>query len=276
MVREFGALAHDAGQLPLAELPRRIGEKGFRYVQLALAKAIKDVDSGLGRLSPGLANKVAEEFGKHGVGIPVLGCYIDMVNPDEEVRRYGVDRFKEHIRMARHFGAAVVDTETGFVSARYNKEQAWELMRRTVEELLEEAEKYGVFVGIEPCNGQIVSTAEEWQRLSMELPSSNLGAVLDPCNILNEGNFERQDEVIRDAFERLGSRIVLAHAKDTGWGADGKFRQCGAGQGSLNYPLFIELLHKHKPYVHVTTEGLTPDTMIGALRFMQELSKPYY
>ncbi|WP_438444486.1 sugar phosphate isomerase/epimerase family protein [Gorillibacterium sp. sgz5001074] len=270
--REYGILAHDVGQLPLAELPRRIAEKGFRYVQLALAKAITDVDTSLGKLSPGLGNRIAEEFERSGVRIPVLGCYIDMVNPDEDARRYGVERFKEHLRMARHFGAALVDTETGFVSAKYNKEQAWELMRRTVEELLEEAEKFGVFVGIEPCNGQIVSTAEEWQRLSEELPSRNLGAVLDPCNILNDGNFDRQDAIIRDAFERLGDRIVLGHAKDVGWGADGKLLQLGAGQGALNYPLFLELLNKHKPFVHVTMENLKPAEMVEALRFMKSMA----
>lgn len=266
---EYGVLAHNAGQLPLSELPFRIHERGFTYVQLALAKAIADVDTSLGRLSPGLANRVAEEFAKHGVSIPVLGCYIDMVHPDEEVRRYGVERFKEHIRMARHFGAAMVASETGFESARYGGEQAWELMRRTVEELLEEAEKWGVIVAIEPCNGQIVHTAERWQRLSEEAPSSNLGAVLDPNNILNGSNFGRQDEVIRDAFERLGSRIVLAHAKDKAYDREGGLKEVCAGKGVMNYPLFMELLRKHKPYVHVTLEAVAPDEMEDALRFMK-------
>jgi L-ribulose-5-phosphate 3-epimerase len=266
---EFGVLAHNVGPSPLSELPRRINERGFKYVQLALAKAITDIDTSLGRLSPGLANHVAEEFAKHGVGIPVLGCYIDMVNPDEESRRYGVERFKEHIRMARHFGTAMIATETGFESAKYSSDQAWELMRRTVEELLEEAEKWGTFVAIEPCNGQIIHTAGQWQRLSEELPSPNLGAVLDPNNILNGSNFGAQDEVIRDAFERLGSRIVLAHAKDKAYGPEGGLIEVCAGKGSMNYPLFMELLRKHKPYVHVTLEAVAPEEMNEALRFMK-------
>lgn len=266
---EFGVLAHNAGPSPLHELPRRIGERGFKYVQLALAKAITDIDTSLGRLSPGLANRVAEEFERHGVRIPVLGCYIDMVHPDEETRRYGVERFKEHIRMARHFGTAMIASETGFESSRYSGEQAWELMRHTVEELLEEAEKWGTIVAIEPCNGQIVHTAEQWQRLSEEAPSSNLGAVLDPNNILHAGNFARQDEVIRDAFERLGNRIVLAHAKDKTYGPDGKLAEVCAGKGGMNYPLFMELLRKHKPYVHVTLEAVAPEEMDEALRFMK-------
>lgn len=268
---EIGLLAHTVGQLPYKELPREIGERGFRYVQLALAKAISDVDTSLGKLSPGLANVIAEEFDRHHVKIPVLGCYIDMVNPDEDARRYGIERFKEHIRMARHFGAAVVDTETGHVSAKYNQEQAWDLTRRTVEELLEEAEKWGVIVAVEPANGHIIGTAQDWHRLSQEVKSTNLAAVIDPCNILRDKDFPRQDEAMREAFRLMGEHVVLAHAKDLYTGPDGRLQETCAGKGELHYPLFIELLKQYKPHVHVSLESVKPEEMAETLKFMKSL-----
>lgn len=269
---EFGLLAHCVGQQPLDTLPRLVAENGFKYVQLALAKALSGVDTSLGKLSPGLANAVAEEFDKYGVKIPVLGCYIDMVNPNEEARRYGIDRFKEHIRMARHFGAAFVDTETGHVSAKYPAEAAWELTRRTVEELLEEAEKWGVIVAVEPANSHIIGTARDWRKLYDEVKSSHLAAVIDPCNILREKEFPHdQDEGMREAFRLMGDHIVLAHCKDLYVDAEGKVKEACAGKGTLNYPLFVELLQKHKPHVHMTLESVAPAEMEDALRFMKGL-----
>lgn len=266
---EVGVLAHCVGKQPLKELPRLIGEQGYRYVQLALAKALADVDTDLGRLSPGLANAVAEEFDRHGVKIPVLGCYIDMVNTNEEVRRHGIERFKEHIRMARHFGAAIVDTETGHVSEKYPAEAAWELTRRTVEELLEEAYKWGVIVAVEPANGHIIGTAQDWRRLADEVKSTHLAAVIDPCNILRDKDFPRQDEAMREAFQLLGDHIVLAHCKDLYVDREGVVREACAGKGTLNYPLFTELLKKHKPHVHMTMESIEPEEMKDAIRFLK-------
>lgn len=268
---EFGVLAHCAGRRPFKELPRLIEEQGFRYVQLALAKALSDVDTGLGKLSPGLGNAVAEAFDRCGVKIPVLGCYIDMVNPDEDARRYGVERFKEHIRMARHFGAGIIDTETGHVSDKYDSKAAWKLTRRTVEELLEEAEKWGVTVAVEPANGHVIGTAADWRRLYDEVGSSHLAAVLDPCNILRDRDFHRQDDALREAFALLGNHIVLAHSKDLLVGEDGVIRETCTGKGSLNYPLFIELLKQHKPYVHMTLESVAPEEMKDAIRFLKRL-----
>ncbi|MDF2925925.1 MAG: sugar phosphate isomerase/epimerase [Paenibacillaceae bacterium] len=266
---EIGLLAHCVGQHSYKELPRLVGEQGFGYVQLALAKAISDVDTSLGKLSPGLANAIAEEFDRHSVKIPVLGCYINMVDPNEEARRYGIDRFKEHIRMARHFGAAVVDTETGHVSAKYNEEQAWELTRRTVEELLEEAEKWGVIVAVEPANSHIIGTAQDWRRLADEVNSTHLAAVIDPCNILRDKDFHRQDEAMREAFRLLGDRVVLAHSKDLYVDGDGAVREACTGKGTLNYALFTDLLKQYKPHVHVTLESVKPEEMQDAIQYLK-------
>lgn len=267
---EFGVLAHCVGKQTLKELPRLIGEQGYKYVQLALAKAISDVDTGLGRLSPGLGNAVAEEFDRHGVKIPVLGCYIDMVNPNEEARRYGIERFKEHIRMARHFGAAIVDTETGHVSDKYPAEAAWELTVRTVEELLEEAYKWGVQVAVEPANGHIIGTAQDWRRLADEVKSTHLAAVIDPCNILRDKDFpHRQDEAMREAFELMGDHVVLAHCKDLYVDSNGAVREACAGKGTLNYTLFTDLLKQYKPHVHMTMESVKPEEMKDAIRYLK-------
>jgi sugar phosphate isomerase/epimerase len=68
--------------------------------------------------------------------------------------------------------------------------------------------------------------------------------VMDPNNYFTPELLERQDEVLRNAFQQVGHCIALAHAKDV-LAVPGK-RKCAlprAGTGALNWPLFLRLLH---------------------------------
>ena len=106
------------------------------YVQLALSKAISDVDFSLGRLSPGLANEIGGAFAEHRVGIAVLGCYASLIELDDERFRHNVDRFKEHLRHARHFGAPIVATEVGVPADPARHDVYEERLNRALEELV--------------------------------------------------------------------------------------------------------------------------------------------
>jgi L-ribulose-5-phosphate 3-epimerase len=262
-----GILAHNVGPQPFAQLAAKVASYRFDYVQLALSKAITDVDCSLGKLSPGLANTIAEAFDKNGVGIPVLGCYMDFIELDDAKWRHNVDRFKEHLRYARQFGASIVATETGVpVSDDYDRN--WRRLKSAVEEIAEEAEKFGVLIGLEVASSHIVGTAPLLAQLMEEVPSSNIGVVMDPCNLMTQNNYERQHDIVQEAFRLLGSRIVSAHSKDMKLDEHGKLQTVSAGQGVLNYPLFIELLNEYKPHSYVTLEHAEEPYTSGARDFV--------
>ncbi|WP_240415829.1 sugar phosphate isomerase/epimerase family protein [Paenibacillus periandrae] len=249
-----GILAHNVGAQPFAQLAAKVASYRFDYVQLALSKAITDVDCSLGKLSPGLANAIGEAFDKQGVGIPVLGCYMDLIELDDTKWRHNVDRFKEHLRYARQFGASIVATETG-VPVIQEHDRNWRRLRSAVEEMAEEAEKFGIMIGLEVASRHIVGTARDLAQLIDEVPSSNIGVVMDPCNLMTQDNYEGQHEIMQEAFRLLGHRVVSAHSKDIKLDADGKLQTVSSGQGILNYPMFIELLNQHKPLSYITLEN---------------------
>lgn len=250
-----GVLAHLFGSLPYKELAPKVAESGFSHVQLALWKAISDVDfSKPGNLSPGLANAIGEQFDKHGVSISVLGCYVHLFERDEQLRRANVNRFKELLRYAKYFGAPMVAAETGRNEGGEYTDRDWSVMKATLEELVEEAEKWGVFVGLEAANDHLIGTAPELARMLGEVPSSNIGVVIDPGNLLTSSNFARQDEVIEQAFELLGDRIIAAHAKDRMMLGSGELATVTAGLGQMNYELYMKLLNQYKPHVHIIME----------------------
>lgn len=263
----FGTLAHAAGILPLKELTEKLGSRGLDFVQLAPAKAIGDIDTSLGRLSPGLANFIAEQFDRAGIRIGVLGCYIDPVHPDPERRRFEVQRFKEHLRYARDFGTSIVATETGALTTYQSQdpvhyeEIGWKMLRQTIEELAEEAERWGVTIGLEPVSSHTISSPDKMIRMLQEVPSSTLGVVFDPVNLLSVDTIPEQDTLIDRAFSAFGDRIVLAHLKDFTV-QDGELKMTAPyASGKFHTDAFLSKLKRHKPFVDISSEELTDATL---------------
>lgn len=268
-----GILAHLLGRQPYKELAGKAAAAGFPYVQLALSKAISDVDFSLGRLSPGLAQEVGGAFAERGVRIAVLGCYASLIELDDEAFRHNVDRFKEHLRNARHFGAPIVATEVGVPAnpsdAALRAKHA-ERLNRALGELVEEAERWGVAIGLEAAQRHLIDSAETLAETIERFPSSCVGVVLDPCNLMNVPKFEDQNRTIEEAFRLLGPRVVSVHSKDLRRQADGSLAETAAGLGELNYPLFWRLLEQYKPHGFVTLEAVTEEQMPEASRFVRE------
>lgn len=265
-----GVLAHLLGKQPYDQLAAKVADRGFNYVQLALSKAIADIDFSLGKLSPGLANEIGGAFAEKGVGIAVLGCYASLIELDDESYRYNVDRFKEHLRHARHFGAPIVATEVGVPADPARHPEHWERLHRALDEIVEEAERWGVTVGLEAADRHLIGCVDTMAETLERFPSSCVGVVIDPCNLLNEGNFGSRDHIIEDAFRKLGIRIVSAHAKDLKLGEDGGLTNTAAGLGDLHYPQFWSLLEAHKPHGFVTLEDVREEQMAAAARFVRE------
>ncbi|MEW4372531.1 sugar phosphate isomerase/epimerase family protein [Paenibacillus kandeliae] len=270
-------LSHIYGKQPAADLAVRVAAGGFKGVQLALAKAISDIDTSNGKLSPGLGNYVAEQFDRQGVRIAVLGCYIDPVHPDRDVRRSEINRFKEHLRYARDFGCSMVATETGSFHTYQSThpdnyaEIGWQTLRETVTELAEEAEKWGVHLAIEPVATHTLHTAELMEQLISEVPSPTVGMLFDPCNMMKTEFVDDQQGFLRGVFERLAERIILIHAKDMQFTANGQKEEVLAGTGILDYPYFFELLQQYKPHIDISLEGVTKEQLPQASLHMRRI-----
>lgn len=273
----IGIRAHDFGKQSLETLVPKISNKNFTSIQLALAKALDGINSSLGCLSPGLAHYIGNEFKKNGLQIAVLGCYINPVDVNEEERKKALARFKEHIRFARDFGSSIVATETGSLNSdmsfteENHGEKAFNRIVESVKELVDEAEKFGVLVGIEGVTKHTINTPERMKRLLDTVNSSNLQVVFDPVNFLDEKNYKDQDAIIKQAFELFGDRIVAVHAKD--FIIDNEvMKVVPAGKGLLNYNLVVNYLKHNKPFVNVLLEDIKVEYMDESLKFLKELN----
>jgi len=269
-----GLRAHDFGKLPPAELAARIAAKGLGSVQLALNKAIAGLDLQPGELSPGLAFHIGDAFRRAGIEIAVLGCYVNPIHPDPATRASLLGWFKEHLRHARDFGCGIVALESGSLNADYSPhpgnhgEEAFQQSLASLSELVREAERFGVVVGIEGVASHVISTPEKMRRMLDAIPSPNLQVVFDPANLICAENHHRQDDIICGSFELFGPRIAVVHAKDFVADASG-LRTVPAGQGQLHYHEVLGWLTRHKPYVSILLEETNESVAQESIRFLQ-------
>lgn len=271
----IGIRAHDIENRPLEELVTEIAGKGLTSVQLALSKSFEDINTQLGSLSPGLAKHIGNEFTKQNVQIAVLGCYFNMIHPDQVERRKGIERFKEHIRYARDFGCSIVATETGNVNAEiiYTednfKEEPFLEVVESVRELVLEAEKFGVIVGIEAGVNHPVYSPKVMKRLLDTISSNNLQVILDPVNLLTVDTYENQEEIFQEAMELFGDRVVILHAKDF-IVQDNQLLTTAVGRGLLNYDFILKRITEKKPYINILLEETKEPYINESVAFLKK------
>jgi sugar phosphate isomerase/epimerase len=270
----LGVRAHDFGKLPLDILAEKVSEKGFTAIQLALSKAIDEIDTSLGKLSPGMAYKIGNTFSKKNIQIAVLGCYINPIHPDKFQRKMGLDRFKEHIRYARDFGCSIVGTETGTLSmdTSYNPDNHSDIglkaIIESVSELVEEAEKFGVIVGIEAGTKNPIHSSKKMKCLLDAVKSNNLQVIFDPLNYMTMENYKKQEEVFKEAIELYGDRIAIMHAKDLKI-EDGEIKTTPVGTGFLDYECLMKLIKDKKPYINILMEDTKEPFMDNAKAYLR-------
>ncbi len=272
----LGIRAHDTKYAPLEELIPNIHNLGFKCMHIALSKSIKEFKPDICTMTPGLAMYMKELCIENKVDIAVLGCYLNLCNPDPEQHKQIVEKYKAHIRFASVLGCGVVGTETGAVNVEYkyepanHTEESLNLFIENLKPIVKYAEQFGVIIAIEPVWKHIVCTIERARKVLDAINSPNLQIIFDPVNVLYTGNIDRQDEIIEQAFDLLRDEIAVVHCKDYVVEGD-ELKSIAAGTGGLNYPLLLKKIKQYKPYVHCTLENTVPENAIATRDFMENL-----
>ena len=272
----LGIRAHDTKYAPLEELIPNIHNLGFKCMHIALSKSIKEFKPDICTMTPGLAMYMKELCIENKVDIAVLGCYLNLCNPDPEQHKQIVEKYKAHIRFASVLGCGVVGTETGAVNVEYkyepanHTEESLNLFIENLKPIVKYAEQFGVIIAIEPVWKHIVCTIERARKVLDAINSPNLQIIFDPVNVLYTGNIDRQDEIIEQAFDLLRDEIAVVHCKDYVVEGD-ELKSIAAGTGGVNYPLLLKKIKQYKPYVHCTLENTVPENAIATRDFMENL-----
>ena len=273
---QLGIRLHDIKKAPLEERLSIAHEQGFACGHLALSKVISEYPVDDGALTPGYALYLKKLFAKNELDIAVLGCYLNLANPNPESLNKIRKRYLTHIGFASLLDVGVVGTETGAVNEEYkfeernHSEEALDIFIHNVRPVVEYAEKMGVIFAIEPVYKHIVCNPKRARRVLDEINSPNLQIIFDPVNLLDISNYKNRDEIIEEAMELLGDDIAMIHIKDFVV-EDGKLVSVAAGTGEMDYTKIMKFIRERKPYVHVTLENTVPENAVAAREYIQNL-----
>ncbi len=273
---QLGIRLHDIKKAPLPERLRIAASQGFACGHLALSKVISEYSTADGALTPGFAHYLKNLFAESGIDIAVLGCYLNLANPNEESLKKNQARYLAHIRFASLLGAGVVGTETGAVNEAYrfeernHSEEALRIFIKNLRPVVEYAEKMGVIFAIEPVFKHIVCNPKRAKQVLREIDSPNLQIIFDPVNLLDISNYQEREQIIREAIELLGEDIAVVHIKDFKVEND-ELISVAAGTGEMDYSEIIRFIKKEKPYIHVTLENTVPENAETARSHIQRL-----
>jgi sugar phosphate isomerase/epimerase len=271
---QLGIRLHDIKKAPLEERLAIAQEQGFACGHLALSKVISEYTTDDGALTPGFALYLKRLFAKHEIDVAVLGCYLNLANPNAESLKKITDRYKAHIRFASLLGAGVVGTETGAVNEKYTFEEAnrsgeaLEIFIKNLRPVVEYAEKMGVIMAIEPVAKHIVYNAARARKVLDTIGSPNLQIIFDPVNLLDISNYRDREAIFQETIELLGDDMAMIHLKDFVV-ENGGLTSVGCGRGEMNYEQILSFMKMKKPYIHATLENTTPETAVFSKEYVQ-------
>ncbi len=271
---QIGIRLHDTADLPLEKRLEIVKNQGFSCGHLAISKLMKDIPSGVSALTPGFACYLKKMFLKYDLDIAVLGCYLNLANPDSFALNRNIEQYMAHIRFASVLGCGVVGTETGAPNSEYRYEpachtdKALEVFIKNLRPIVSYAEKMGVILAIEPVYKHIVWNPKCARKVLDQVNSPNLQIIFDPVNLLDVSNLDRCDELFEEAVTLLGKDIAVIHLKDYILDDNGRIVSVASGTGNMDYRRIIKFIKEEKPYIHVIIENTVSDNSEVARKYI--------
>jgi sugar phosphate isomerase/epimerase len=230
----------------LTERLQAVRSLGLDCVQFDLGSA--GLASMPDRIDHEVCEQIQKDFSVHGVTMSAINGTFNMIHPDLDKRRDGLQCLRELALACEALGTSVITLCTGSRDpesmwrrhAHNDLPDAWDDMLRSMHEALNLTEETGVTLAFEPEVSNVVDSARKARLLLDTMQSPRLKVVMDGANIFHAGELPQMTSILEEALDLLGPDIVIAHAKDLDH--DGEAGNVAAGTGLLDYPLYLTLL----------------------------------
>lgn len=265
----LGVRAHDLKANSLQELGRAYTEFGIDNLQFA-PKKLPFIAGSSESLEYGFTTYLDKKLEKLRLNIPILGCYVNIIDPDKNERKKNLRQFENYLNAATYFKRSpVVATETGsisedgFTTANYS-DRVFEKVIESVKKLICVAEKLGVSMAIEPGINHPIYNFKRTRELFSKVSSPNLKLIFDPENLITIHNSDDQHKIIDDFYDYFGDKIIAVHLKDFII-QDRKIKVVPFGLGNFDQEYFLKETAKKHPYMFCLLEGIEPEQIPNAV-----------
>ena len=266
-----GARLHDYGKGTPDELFARVSADGFAAVQLAYKKCVPTVKS-YADITEALVNDTITAEKAHNIQIAVLGTYVELAINDTR-RLQNVADFKSQLAVCKALGAGCIGTETTKMCDQptgTTREEAQELLCRSLAEILPVAEELGVTVGVEPVTYHSMNSAAATRHILDTMRSPNLKVIFDLSNLVDADNVNAQDRIWNDIGELVGDKIVAVHFKGQAFNPDGSLLHTSLEDSLTDYAgAFAMLRQLPQEVLPVLREEAVPARAASDIAFMR-------
>ncbi len=248
----LGTMSRHVDRPEIEQVADVISSLGLTVVQLSMESA--GVDPMPGRLPASTVARIARAFENAGVRIAAVSGTFNIIDPDRDERDRNMARFIELCGTCSGLGTRVVTTSSGTrnpysmwrAHPGNHLTDAWTEMVDQTGIMADAAARAGVVMAVEPETANVVDSTARAKSLIDAVRSPGLGITFDPANFYYPSDLTQMAETLEAGFRDIGGHIALAHAKDViappAGGTHCHYRP--AGQGVLDYPLYLRLLEK--------------------------------
>lgn len=242
---EIGIFSRTFAQPTLEQVLDRVAAHQVRLVHFNFKSA--GLDSLPRTIPETLCQRLRAAFAERNLRMISISATFNAIHPNKALRDDFTHRACQLIERARDLGVSVVSLCTGTRDAdnmwrRHpdnDTPEAWQDLVLTLTSLLRIAERNAVTLGVEPERANVINSATKARRLLDEMESDYLKVIIDGANLF-DSPADDMESVLEEAFQLLGSDVVLAHAKDLMEDSASEFQ--AAGSGKLDWTNYFRLL----------------------------------
>jgi sugar phosphate isomerase/epimerase len=195
-------------------------ERGFYHVQFNLScvglPTLPD------RLEPDHCIWIARSFRQRGITMAAISGTFNLCDPESDRLRENLHRLEVLAAACRWLDTRIITLCTGTLDSedmwRWHpgnvRRSTWSSLVDSMRQALAIADRHEVTLAFEPEIHNVVNSVSKARRLLDEIDSPWLKVLIDPANLIGPGQLPRSREVLDEAFDWLGSDLVLAHAKN--------------------------------------------------------------
>lgn len=269
----IGIFAKTFTRPSLKEVLSAVKEHGFSHIQFNMACA--GLPSMPDEILPSVLADIRMAVETSGLIVPGVSGTFNMCHPDDQVREKGIRRLAGLAQSCEHIGTSLITLCTGTRDPedkwRHHPDNAslasWKEMCRTMEQAIGIAERYDLFLGIEPELANVVSSAHKARQLLDEMRTDRLRIVLDPANLFEHASVSEIKTLIDEAIDLLGPSIIMAHAK----GKDHLGQFVPPGQGMIPFAYFIQRLQDNDLHPPLIAHGFEEEKVKQVSSYLRGL-----
>jgi sugar phosphate isomerase/epimerase len=169
-----------------------------------------------------LCRSIAQALRDRGMTMAAISGTFNLCDPHEARLQDNLNRLEVLAAACRWLDTRVITLCTGTRDpndmwkwhAENVRKSTWETLIQSMKRAVQIADHHEVTLAFEPEIHNVVNSVAKARRLLDEIDSPWLKVVIDPANLIPDGDMSRMTEIFDEAFDWLGSDIVLAHAKN--------------------------------------------------------------